>query len=152
MTWTSPFFGNVNRNNSGMFIILSSFAFNLLGLFTVLAFLGHFRLIFELIFGSFSSIWQRNKQNGTINGMENDVKNTYPREGKSRKMEQKRIFLARHTAKMMKNDHFWVHFCKIKVRVPFFIYSQFQFWEKWKQNEMENDVKMSGKWTKNAKE
>ena len=29
------------------------------------------------IFGSFSSIWQRNKQNGTKNGTENDVKNSY---------------------------------------------------------------------------
>ena len=39
-------------------------------------FLGHFQLIFELIFGSFSSVWQRNKQNGTKHGKEN-VKNSY---------------------------------------------------------------------------
>jgi hypothetical protein len=39
--------------------------------------LGHFRLIFKLIFGPFLSIWQRNKQKGTENGMKNDVKNVY---------------------------------------------------------------------------
>jgi len=35
--------------------------------------LGHFQLIFKLIFGSFLCIWQRNKQKG----MKNDVKNGY---------------------------------------------------------------------------
>ena len=43
----------------------------------VTPFLAHFWLIFKLIFGSFLSIWQRNKQKGTKNGMENDVKNGY---------------------------------------------------------------------------
>jgi hypothetical protein len=61
------------------------------------------------IFGSFSSIWQRHKQNGTKNGTENDAKNGYrehPGKGISEKMEQKCILLARHRAKNMKNGHF----------------------------------------------
>ena len=37
------------------------------------------------IFGSFSSIWQRNKQKGTKNIMENDVKIVTPGKGKSEK-------------------------------------------------------------------
>ena len=40
-------------------------------------FLGHFQLIFKLIFGSFLCIWQRNKQKEMKNGMKNDVKNCY---------------------------------------------------------------------------
>jgi hypothetical protein len=39
--------------------------------------LGHFWVIFKLIFGSFLSIWQRNKQKGAKNGLQNDVKNVY---------------------------------------------------------------------------
>jgi len=39
--------------------------------------LGHFWLIFKLIFGSFLCIWQRNKQKGTKNDVKNDVKNGY---------------------------------------------------------------------------
>jgi len=57
--------------------------------------LGHFRLIFNLIFGSFSSIWQRNKQKGTKNGTENDVKNGYrehPGKGISEKWSKNAFF------------------------------------------------------------
>ena len=32
----------------------------------------------------------------------------------------------------------------------FFIHSEFQSYEKWNENEMENDGKMSGKWPKNG--
>jgi hypothetical protein len=42
-----------------------------------LAFLGHFGLIFKIIFGPFLSIWQRNKQKGAKNGIKNDMKNVY---------------------------------------------------------------------------
>ena len=69
-------------------------------------------------------------------------------------MRTKCIFLARHTAKKMKNVHFSGPFLQKRgygsIFYSFFFHSQFQFWEKWKQNEMENDLKMSEKWTENA--
>jgi hypothetical protein len=43
-----------------------------------------------------------------------------------------------------------VPFCKSEVRVPFCIHFSFIPFSKLKQNEMENDLKMSKKWTKNA--
>ena len=72
-----------------------------------------------------------------------------PWNGNYRKMKQKCIFPFRPTAKV-----FRVHFCKSKVKVPFYIHFSFilsfNFEKKWKQNEMENDWKMIEKWTKNA--
>jgi hypothetical protein len=45
--------------------------------------LGHFQLIFKLIFGSFLCIWQRNKQKGIKKDVKNDVKNgNHERSGK----------------------------------------------------------------------
>ena len=56
---------------------------------------------FWAIFGSFSCIWQRNKQKG----IKNDVKNGYCEHPGKENLE-KCIFPSRHTAKKMKNDHF----------------------------------------------
>ena len=60
---------------------------------------------FSAIFGSFSCIWQRNKQKGIKNDVKNDVKNGY-REHPGKENLEKCIFPSRHTAKKMKNDHF----------------------------------------------
>jgi hypothetical protein len=53
--------------------------------------LGHF----QLIFGLFSSIWQRNKQKGTKNGTKNDGENGYrehPGKGISEKWSKNGFF------------------------------------------------------------
>ena len=94
---------------------------------------------------------QRNKQKGIKNDVKNDVKNGYREHPGKENLEKwsKNAFFpeipSRHTstAKKMKNDHFRVHFCNSKVRVPFFTHFSFilsfNFEKKWKQNEMENE-------------
>ena len=66
-------------------------------------------------------------------------------------MKRKCIFLTRHSAKKVKNDHFGFTFCKSEVRVPFLknehfkfyflFHSEFQFQEKWNQKGIKNEAK-----------
>jgi hypothetical protein len=87
--------------------------------------LAHFWLIFKLIFGSFLSIWQRNKQKGTKNGMENDVKIGYrehPGNGIIEKWSKNAFFSPGTVPKRAKMIIFRFPFCKSEGRVPFSIF------------------------------
>ena len=124
----------------------------ILGLLTV-AILGPFSAHFRLIFVYLAEKQTKGNEKWDEKWCEKWLL-WNPRNGNYRKMKQKCIFPFRHTAKKMKMIVFRVHFCKSKVRVPFYIHFSFilsfNFEKKWKQNEMENDWKMIEKWTKNA--
>ena len=82
------------------------------------------------IFGSFSnsfsflSIWQRNKQKGAKNGLQNDVKNVYREHPGMENLEkwwENAFFSPGTVPKRWKMIIFQFTFCKIEVRVPFWV-------------------------------
>ena len=75
------------------------------------------------IFGSFLSIWQRNKQKVAKNGIQNDVKNVYHECSGKENLEkwwENAFFLPGTAPKWWKMIKKWITSCKSKVRVPFF--------------------------------
>ena len=115
----------------------------------------HFQVIFKLIFGSFLSIWQRNKQKVAKNGIQNDVKNVYrERSGKENdgKMHFSHQAQRQNGEKWSKNGSLLVkarlgfHFFKnYHFHIHFFFDSEFHFWIKCIENETKNEVKNGSK-------
>ena len=119
------------------------------------------------IFGSFLSIWQRNKQKVAKNGMQNDVKNVYHEHSGKENLEkwwENAFFSPGTVPKRWKMIIFQFTFCKIEVRVPFWVPfcqkinifisisfdSEFHFRVKCNENELKNEVKNGWKsqlWT-----
>ena len=84
----------------------------LLGLFTIAIlgpFSGHFQTHFWAIF---EYLAEEQKQKGTKNGMQNDVKNVYCERSGKENLEKwwENAFFSRHSAKKLKNDRKMDHF------------------------------------------
>ena len=92
-----------------------------------------FSEVIHFSLGPFLSIWQRNKQKGTKNGMQNDVKNVYRECSGKENLEkwwENAIFSPGTVPKRRKMIEKWITFCNSEVRVPFLNKMQWKW--KWK--------------------